>query len=327
MILKAYEIKKIDINKNNLILFYGQNQGAKEDEITKLLLSNKERNLNSYDEKQILDNTEIFYDEILSKSLFEDKKKIIINRATDKIVPIIEYLIKKDISDVLITINANNLEKKSKLRSLFEKKNFLICVAFYPDTPDILSKLTHNFLKKQNLSISQENINLIVNKCNGDRGILKNELEKIKFFLQSGKKLSTQNLLKLINLIENFSISELIDNCLVKNPKRVINILNENTYSNEDCIIIIRTFLNKLKRILKLSMDYQENKNLGQTITNAKPPIFWKDKEIVKRQINKWSPNQITKLIFKVNDIEFQIKKRNFNSVNIVTDFILNQAS
>ena len=327
MILKAYEIEKIDTSKNNIILFYGQNQGAKEDEIEKLLFKDKEKNFSSYDEKQILENTEIFYDEILSKSLFEDKKTIIINRATDKTSIIIEDLLEKGTKDVLLIINANNLEKKSKLRSLFEKNKLLICVAFYSDTPEILSKLTYSFVKKNNISISQANINLIINKCNGDRGILKNELEKIQFFLINGKKLSTENLSKLINLIENFSISELIDNCLAKNPKKVINILNENTYNSEDCIIIIRTFLNKLKRILKLSLDYQKNKNLNQTITNAKPPIFWKDKEMIKQQINKWLPNQINKLIFDVNDIELQIKKNNINSINIITNFILSKAS
>jgi DNA polymerase III subunit delta len=327
MILKAYEIKKIDTSKNNIILFYGQNQGAKKDEIEKLLFKDKEKNFSSYDEKQILENTEIFYDEILSKSLFEDKKTIIINRATDKTSIIIEDLLEKGTKDVLLIINADNLEKKSKLRSLFEKNKLLICVAFYSDTPEILSKLTYSFIKKNNISISQANINLIINKCNGDRGILKNELEKIQFFLINGKKLSTENLSKLINLIENFSVSELIDNCLAKNPKKVINILNENTYNSEDCIIIIRTFLNKLKRILKLSLDYQKNKNLNQTITNAKPPIFWKDKEIIKQQINKWLPNQINKLIFDVNDIELQIKKNNINSINIITNFILSKAS
>jgi len=327
MILKTYEIKKINIDKNNIILFYGQNEGAKKDEISKFLLKNKDKNISKYNEKQILDDPTIFYNELLSKSLFESKKIIIINYATDKLNKIIEEISEREINDISIIINSSLLEKKSKLRSLFEKNKKLICVAFYPDTPEILSKLTYDFIREKNISISRENINLIINKCNGDRGILKNELDKIYFFAQNKKKISTENILKLINLIENYSISELVDNCLAKNHKKTLNIMNENNFNSEDCIIITRTFLSKLKKILKLSKDYQENKDLNKTISNAKPPIFWKDKEIVKQQINKLNPAEITKLIIKINEIELQIKKNNTNPVNIVSDFILNQSS
>ena len=327
MIFKAYETQKINIDKNNIILFYGDNQGAKEDEISKLLLKNKDKSLSKYNEKQILDDPEIFYNEVLSKSLFENKKIIIINYATDKFNKIIEEISEKEINDISIIINSSILEKKSKLRTLFEKDKKLICIAFYPDTPEILSKLTYDFIREKNISISRENINLIINKCNGDRGILKNELDKIYFFSQNKKKISTENILKLINLIENYSISELVDNCLAKNHKRTLHILNENNFNNEDCIVIARTFLSKLKKLFRLSKDYQENRDLNKTISNARPPIFWKDKEIVKQQINKLDPAEVTKLIIKINEIELQIKKNNINPVNIVSDFILNQSS
>jgi len=327
MILKSYETKKININLNKIVLFYGQNEGFKEEEILKILINNKDKNSTRYDEKQILDNSEIFYNDILSKSLFEKEKIIIINRATDKIVNIITDLLEEDISDISIIINSNILEKKSKLRSLFEKNKKLICVAFYPDSQDILTKLTYNFFKENNIAISQENINLIVNRCNGDRGALKNELNKIQFFVKNKKKLSTENLLKLTNLIENYSISELVDNYLAKNQKKIVSILNENNFSNEDCIIITRTLLNKLKRLIKLSKDFNENKSLDKTISNAKPPIFWKDKEIVKQQINNWSPNQINKAIVNINEIELQIKKNYTNPVNIISNFILDKSS
>ena len=327
MILKAYETNKININKNNLILFYGENQGIKEEEITKLLKINKDKTLVRYDEKQILENIEVFYNETLSKSLFEVKKIFLINRATDKIVKIIEYLLEKNIEDISMIIESNNLEKKSKLRALFEKNKALVSVAFYSDNMATLSKIASQFLKEKKIAISQSNINLITNKCNGDRGILKIELEKISLFAQGKKTITTENILKLINLIENFSISELVDNCLAKNEKKTINILNENNYNNEDCIIITRTFLSKLKRILNLSKSFEINKNLDQTISNAKPPIFWKDKEIVKQQIYKWTPKKIYELIFSLNEIELQIKKNSNNAVNIISNFILEKVS
>ena len=324
MIIKSYDLNKLDINKNNIILFYGQNQGAKEEEIDKIISKNKVV-VNKYDEKQVLDNTENMHNELFSSSLFQEEKIIIFNRVTDKLFKLIETLEDKDLGHKGLIINSDNLEKKSKIRSLFEKSKKLICTAFYPDNHDTLSKIAFNFLKKDNIPISQANINLVINKCNGDRGVLKNELNKIKFFVGNGKKLTTENLIKLINLIENFSISELIDNCLAKNKLKTIEILNENNYTSDDCIIIVRTFLQKLKRLQKLSSDFSENKDLNKTIANSRPPIFWKDKEIVKKQINSWQFKEINELIFDLNSVELQIKKNATNSVNIVSNFILDR--
>lgn len=327
MIIKSYELKKLNLDKNKYILFYGANEGAKTEEINRLKLLNKDKTFINYEEKEILENSENIYNNIFSKSLFENKKIIIINRTTDKLLKIIEDVLEKNFEDIYLIFISENLEKKSKLRSLFEKKKELTCIAFYPDTSDVLSRVAHDFFRERKILISQADINLIVNKCNGDRGILKNELSKIEFFSKNKTKISTKNILKLVNLVENHSISELIDNCLAKNQKKTINILNDNNFSSEDCIIITRTFINKSKRIMKLSKDYQSNGNLDKTITNAKPPIFWKDKEIVKQQINKWSPNQISELIYSLNEIELQIKKNYNNPINIISDFILNQAS
>ena len=327
MIIKSYELKKLDLNKNKYILFYGANEGAKTEEISRLKLLNKDKTFINYEEKQILENSENIYNNIFSKSLFENKKIITINRTTDKLLKIIEDVLEKNFVDIYLIFISDNLEKRSKLRSLFEKKKELTCVAFYPDTSDVLSRIIHDFFRERKILISQAHVNLIINKCNGDRGVLKNELSKIEFFSKNETKISTENLLKLVNLVENHSISELIDNCLAKNQKKTINILNDNNFSSEDCIIITRTFISKSKRIMKLSEDYQSNGNLDKTIANAKPPIFWKDKEIVKQQVNKWSPNQISELIYSLNEIELQIKKNFTNPINIVSDFILNQVS
>ena len=325
MIIKSFEINKINFDQNKLVLFYGKNEGFK-NEATNNLIKDKDE-ITKYEEKEVLENINDFIESILSKSLFESEKIIIIKRVTDKILKIIDEIDSKNIEDIKIIFNADNLEKKSKLRSLFEKDKKYICVPFYPDTDQTLSKLTYNFLKKKNISISPSNINLIVNKCNGDREILLNELNKIEYFSKNGKKITAENIAKLTNLIENHSISELIDNCLAKNKKKIVNILNENNFNNEDCILITRTFLNKAKKILKLSSEFQNNKNIDLTISSAKPPIFWKDKEITKQQIYKWTPENIRQLIYKLSEIELLIKKNINNSINLITDFILNQTS
>jgi DNA polymerase III subunit delta len=325
MILKNYEINKINQNINHFILFYGKNEGLK-NEALHTLIKNK-NNISNYDEKEILDNENNFIESILSKSLFELEKIVVIKRATDKILNILQTLQFKKLDEVTIILNSENLDKKSKLRSFFEKEKELICVPFYPDNDQTLSKLTYNFLKDKNISISPLNVNLIVNKCSGDREALFNELQKIEYFVKNGKRINNDNISKLINLSENHSISELVDNCLAQNKKKIINILNENNFSNEDCMIIIRFFLIKAKKLLTLSTVFEINKNIELTISSAKPPIFWKEKEITKQQIQKWNPKNIKKLIYAISETELQIKKNINNSINLITDFILSQSS
>ena len=324
MIYKAFELKKIPDNAI-FYLLYGKNEGLKKDCVNEILKKNDGKVFN-YEEKQIKDETGSFYENILSGSLFESNKIFIINRASDKIFETIQDLIDRKIKNIKIIINAGILETRSKLRSLFEKNKDLVCIPTYPDNNDTLSKLTTIFFKKENIPISQQNINIIVDKCNGDRHNLNNELNKIKNYTLSKKKISSQEILRLINLSENFEISELIDNCLAKNKNKIINILNENNFSTEDCIIILRTFLSKTKKILKLAIELEENKDINKTINSAKPPIFWKDKEIVKVQLNKWKTEKIKELIKNINNIELEIKKNYNNSILIVTNFILEKS-
>ncbi len=325
MIIKNYETNKINLSIFNHILLYGKNEGFK-NQVIENLLKNKAQSLN-YEEREILENPDQFLESLLSKSLFEDEKIILIKRATDKIFKIFEEILDKNPQNTIIIINADILEKKSKLRSFFEKNKKCICVAFYPDNNETLSKFCLNYFKKINISISQSNVNLIVNKCNGDRKMMLNELIKLELFAKNGKKLNSDNISKLINLSEDYSVSELIDNCLAKNEKKIINILNENNFKNEDCVLITRVFLNKAKRILQLSKEFQKNNNIDLTISSAKPAIFWKDKEITKQQIYKWKPENIKKLIYKLYEVELLIKKNLNNAVNITTNFLLEQSS
>ena len=325
MIIKSFEINKINLDKNKFLLFYGKNEGLKS-EVKNNLLKNK--NLTAkYDEKEIIENSDILIEDLNSKSLFEDEKTIIVNRATDKIFKIISEIVEKKIKETIIIIDAENLEKKSKLRSFFEKNNNCICIPFYPDTEETLSRLAFDYAKRKKISISKSDINLITNKCSGDRKILFMELEKLEYYSKYGKKINSENITKLTNLIENYSISELIDCCLLNNKRKTVNILIENNFNKEDCVLITRTFLNKLKRLLKLSLEFQKNKNIELTISTAKPPIFWKEKESTKQQIKNWTPEKIRKILYDINGIELSIKKNYDNSVNLVTDFILNQVS
>ena len=326
MIIKSFELDKVKI-KSNFFLFYGGNQGHKNDVIkNKFQIKYKESTYN-YEESEILIDKEKFFNNILSKSFFENEKLIIVSRVTDKILEVIEELIMRKVEDLIIILNANILEKKSKIRSLFEKNKEAICVAFYEDNAQTLSGIANNFFRANKVSISQEAINIIVQRSRGDRLNLHNELDKMKNYVGSAKKIEIKDVLKLTNLAENYNASELVDSCLSKNKRRTINILNENNYTLEDCILIIRTFLMKSKRLAKLSDEFLKTKNIDATILSTKPPIFWKEREIVKQQLKSWSLDEVKKLIYRINQVELLIKQHNNNSLFILFDFIIEAAS
>ena len=323
MILKIQDLLTQKNKQNKIYLFHGVNDGYKQDILKEQFEPMFIGSVFRYYEKEILSNIENFYNQVLSKSFFEEKKLIIIKDASDKIKSEIEILRNKELGDIKIILIANILEKRSKLRNFFEKGKDLTSIAFYSDNNQTLSSIAKNFFSQKKISISQESINLITTRANGERKNLTNELEKIENYLIDKKKISVEEIYSLTNLSENYSIGDLVDNCLAKNKQRTIYILNENNFSIDDAIIIIRTFLIKTKRLLKLGQNFQTNNNFDKTILSFKPPIFWKDKELVKQQMKNWSLKNTYILIDEINKIELNIKRNSLNSLNILFDFIL----
>ncbi len=323
MIIKYFDLKKTNLKEKNLFLLYGNNRGLIEETIDKTLKPNFSKNIKTYDEHEIIDNSDIFKEEILNKSFFENDKLIIINRVSDKILEIVEDIKERNVEDIKIILKSGVLDSKSKIRKFFEKESDLVVIPFYEDNSQTLLIIAKKFFDEKKIKISSENINLIVERSRGDRINLKNELEKIFNLVQSKKNIDNQDIIKLTNLAENHSISELVDQCLSKNKKKTLSIINENNSSQEDNILIIKTFLYKLKRLKKLKIEIDNNKKIDTAISSYKPPIFWKEKEIVKQQLKNFSLIEIRKLIKIVNDLEVLIKKNSQISSQITYNFII----
>tara|TARA_B100000886_G_scaffold211296_1_gene146322 strand:- start:1019 stop:2005 length:987 start_codon:yes stop_codon:yes gene_type:complete len=321
MIIKTFEINKIKFDKQNLFLVYGENEGLKK-EIIQSLKKKFNGNVENYDETQIIENKELFYEKILNQSLFEKEKIVIINRCSEKIYEVIENILEKKILDTKIILNANILEKKSKLRNSFEKEEKLVIIPTYKDTSLNLLELARKFFYNYKVSISQEAINLLVSRCNGDRGYLKNELDKVLVYMHDRKSINLEEIYKLTNLSENFSINELVDTSLSKNFKKTTEIINESSYKLDDGIIILRTYLQRAKRLLNIYEKQNNNTDWDSLINNYKPPIFWKDKPIIKKQLENWSKSKIKDLINNINKTEIYFKKNSSVSLLLVFNLI-----
>ena len=326
MILKSFELERISKEKYHFFLLYGENQGHKNQVIEKQFKSSYSNNIYQHEEAEVLNNQETFFNNILSKSFFESKKLIIVSRVSDKIKNIIEEIMEKKVKDIVFVLNADALDKKSKLRSFFEKNKETVCVPFYEDNNQTLNSIVSQFFRDKKIPISQQLINVLVERCRGDRKNLSNELKKIENYSLNKKSINLEQIIELTNLADNYSTSELIDHCLAKNTRKTASILNENNYSNEDSVSIIRTLLTKLKRLVKIHNLSEEKNSIDGAIFSFKPPIFWKDKPIVTQQIQSWNKYELNNLIFKTGEIECLIKKNLNISKSILSDFIINNS-
>ena len=328
MITKYYDLKKINKNDLDYFLFYGPNIGLIEETINNTLKPIFSSNIYNYDEVEILNNTSNFHADVLNKSFFENDKLIIINRVTDKIYEIIKKIIEDKTEDIKIILKAGNLEKKSKIRNFFEKQKNLIITAFYEDTYQALFQITQNFLRERKINISNEIINLIIERSRNNRINLTNELEKISLlYFKKNKTVNLKDVQKLTNLVENYNYSEVVDCYLLENKKKTIYILNENNLSVEDDILILKSFLFKLKRLKSLKKKLEENINIEEVLNTFKPAIFWKEKEIVKQQLKIRNLSNINMLLKKINNLELLIKKNSQISRQIVNNFILENSN
>ena len=327
MIVKHFELNKKITVDNKFFLLYGNNSGLIKDIIKNNLKPILYKKVYNYDESEVLNNLDDFKEEILNKSFFENEKLIIISRSTDKILKVVNEIIDKDIEDLAIILTSSTLEKKSKLRNFFEKNKDTICIPFYEDNERSLVPIVQNFLKEKKILLSNQSINLIVQRSGGDRINLYNELQKIESFSKNQRKIHIEDIIKLTNSSEDLNFNELVDNALARNQKKTLYILNENNFVSEDSILILRIFINKLKRLLRIQSELKIKKNLDEVIFSFRPPIFWKEKDVVKKQVGIWSREKILDLIFKTNDIELVIKKNPNISINVITNFILEQTN
>tara|TARA_Y100001960_G_scaffold3423_1_gene3774 strand:+ start:2370 stop:3389 length:1020 start_codon:yes stop_codon:yes gene_type:complete len=317
MIAKSYEIEKKPENflNYNLFLLYGENSGLKKDirESIKIAIEKKNKDMEylSFYENEINDNEDNFYNSIYAGSLFGNKKIITISNGSDKIIKQIEDITSKYPENIFIIIYADVLEKKSKLRTFFEKNSKLLCIPCYLDNFRDLEIIARNEFKKNNMQVSKEILNLIIEKSNKDRNNLKNEIEKIKSFSLDKKNLELEDIKMLINFSGEYKSDILINECLCGNISQYKKILSE-TYTNTiNQIFLLRILSNKMQRLLAMKKDEENHKNLDSLLNTVRPPIFWMEKPMVKKQLSIWNLENIKNTLKEINDTEILLKKNN----------------
>lgn len=315
MIIKSYEILK---NSNkfkdfNFFLLYGENEGLKKDIKKKIeeITNQKKTDLEftTFYEKDIIENNENFYNSIYSGSLFSITKVIVVYDASDKLTNLLEDIVEKRPKNLFVIFFSNILEKRSKLRKIFETNNDIVCIPCYLDNIKDLEIIARYEFKKNNIHVSQEIINLLIEKSNSDRNNLRNEIEKIQSFSLNKKKIEIDEIKTIINFSGEIKSDSLINECLSGNISEYKKIVAELYTNSINQIFLFRILNNKIQKLLKMKKNEKEYDNLDALINSTKPPIFWKEKSTIKKQLTIWNLTELKKIVLESNNTELLCKK------------------
>ena len=286
-------------------MFYGENQGLKEEFKKNIKEANKNNEKLNLLQDEIIKNENLLINEISNKSLFNNKKIIFIDQVNEKILNIIEEMA-EDVSDEKIVIFAGNLDKKSKLRSYFEKSKLCGIVACYQDNEITIKKIITNKLSDYQ-GLSTQVINFIIQNTGLDRSKVNNEIEKIKScFLE--KKINLEKIDLLLNIKTNDDFNKLKDEALKGNKIKTNKLLADTVFEPESNIYYLNSINQRINKLYEIEKMKQNNSNTETLVSSLKPPIFWKDKPVLIEQTNKWNENKIKKALEKTYTVELQIK-------------------
>ncbi len=300
---KSYQIED-DIKKinENIILFYGENIGL-QNEFRDKIKEEKNIDIISFNQQEILNDTNVFFTEINNNSLFVDRKNFIVNMCNDKILEVLNQI--KDLDNQKIFLFADALEKKSKLRGLFEKNKNYALIPCYSDNELSIRKIVIKKLKEFK-NLSNFNINIIVENSNLNRIKLNNEIEKIITYFQN-KNIVTEELLTLLNEKINENFNDLRDASLIGNKNKTNKLLAETIIEAEKNIFYLN-ILNQRLNTLNALINKDNSENLEKKINEYRPPIFWKDKPNLIAQAKKWNKIKVKNILNESYSLEKMIK-------------------
>ncbi len=317
MIFKSYILEENfqAIENLRMFLFYGENYGLKKEFKENIKNLNKSKEILNFFQDEIIKNKKILINEISNKSLFNEKKIIFINEVNDKILDVLDE-VTESIQDEKIFLFADILDKKSKLRSYFEKKKNGGITACYQDNEITFRKIIMKKLSGYK-GVSTEIINLVIQNTGLDRSKLNNEIEKIvSCFID--KQIDFEKIDLLLNTKTNEDFNLLKDAALNGNKINTNRLLSDTIFEKEDNIYYLNLINQRINKLNEIESLKKGNTNVENLISNLKPPIFWKDKAILIEQSKKWSKSKIRTALKKTYDAELEIKSNSSINKNLL---------
>ena len=317
MILKSYNLEKSlkTLEKYKIFLFYGENEGLKKDFKVNLKNSYKDCEILNFYQDDITKNENNLINEVKNRSLFDKNKIIFISQVNDKILGVIQNIL-DEIVDEKIFLFSDILDKKSKLRSFFEKSDICGVSACYKDNDITIRGI---ILKKLSSikGVSTEIVNLIIRNTNLDRNKVNNEVDKIISCFQNSS-LDFDKVNALLNQETNDDFNLLKDEALNGNKNRTNQLLSDTVFSAENNIYYLNLINQRIQKLLIIENLKQNGQNTETVISNLKPPIFWKDKPMILSQSRKWNKEKIQNALKKTLEVEIDLKTKNMTNKDVL---------
>ncbi len=324
MILKSYIVEQQPklLNGYKSVLLYGENEGIKNDIKSKLKEFNKGSEIIIFFESEILKNNNILYKNIINESLFNETKIIFIHSASDKIFNEISESLVKVNNNVKIYIFSDSLDKKSKLRVLFEKEKNLAVFACYVDNERTLI----NYINKELIGykgVTGELLNIIIGNSGSNRKIIQNEIVKIKnFFLE--KKINKNDLIEILNIKSDTRFEEIRDNALIGKKDKINKLLSATDLQNEDSLFYLNNINYRILNLIEIQKNSKILNDYENALENFKPQIFWKDKPMYVLQLKKWSLEKLNRIAQKICRTEILMKKNSdINNEIVIKELVI----
>ena len=327
MILKSFEIEKnIKILlRYRIILIYGENIGLKESFKGKIISLFKDKEIVKLYNEDISKNKDIIINEAKNISLFTKDKVIIFNQASDKILSDIQYILRNE-NQTKIILFADILEKKSKLRSFFEKEKTIALIPCYNDNEITLRRLVQSELKDYK-NLNSDVVTMVINYSNLDRKNIMSNLEKIKIYFEK-KILSQDELETLLNSDRNELFENIRDAALSGDKSRLNGLFNNFVFNKEETFLYLNAINQRLIKIKEIQDQNAVHNNLELTFNKMRPPIFWKDKPTYMKLLKKWDKKRVLEAIIYLGKIEKEIKyNSSIDQLAIVRNSITNICS
>ena len=309
MILKSYIVEQ-NLNlldQYNSVIIYGENNGLRDDIKEEIKKINPTFEIINLFQDEIINNKNLLFNTINNTSLFNSKKIIFIHEVSDKIFSELEECAEKKVEDIKLFVLANILDKKSKLRNYFEKKEYLAALPCYKDNERTLFKNIKDKLKEYQ-GLTPELIDIIMQNSNLDRRIINNEIMKIKSFFYK-KRMNKQDLDILLNIKATDDFSLVRDSCLIGNKKKINQLIGEIDLLPEDTYFFLNQISSRVSKLLEIQHVNKTVNDQELAMETLRPKIFWKDKPIYLEQLKRLNSDKLKKILSDIGNLEILMKK------------------
>ena len=304
------------------VLLYGPNEGLiqqNKDRIRKAFTKNNILEI-SFTGKSINEKPDIFYDEVKTISMFEDKKIVVVEQPLDKNITLFENIFEELPDKTMIVIIGNNLSRSSKIRKFFENSQSCLSCPHYDDDLKTNSQLINELEKSIQTVLNKDIKNYLNQNLSNDRLISKNEINKIVLlYSNNGEEPKLEAIKSICNDNADLGLNKICQLVFSGNPKKVSIFLNKIFSEGINPVAIIRTMLNYIQRIESTQIALKKTNNFDLAIKELKPPVFWKEKDLFKLHCMKWPINDTISNFNLLVEAELSCKS-NYYLTNIICE-------